>query len=72
VIAAAKRTLGSGQPGPGRPALPAGEKRIAFTVTLPPDALELLDELVGLFAGSRSELLEYLVRKEARCERRKD
>jgi hypothetical protein len=52
--------------------LPAGENRIAFTVTLPPDALELLDELVGMFVGSRSELLEYLDRKEARCEPRSD
>jgi hypothetical protein len=68
----ARRQLpGGGRPGPGRRPL-GDQKRRAFSCTLPADAMELLDELVGMFAGSKSELIEYLIRKEARCEVRKD
>ena len=44
--------------GPGRPTLPAGKKKVAINVKLPPDLISLMDAL----PGSRNRIIEDAIR----------
>jgi hypothetical protein len=59
--------IGTGLPGPGRPAL-GDRKRRTVCLTLSPTALRALDDLASKLNVSRSEVVDHLILSDSRRE----